>query len=127
MYPPTHALRTITKKFNFHSRVCQHAQMLVVRKEGKLHDKYNSFRSAFELLESVGREPRDCFDETNEDLPPLEELKKRMQQMQQKMHQQEQKIQQQMQQQEQMMQQMQHQEQMMQQMQQQLNDLKSRV
>ena len=88
--------------------------MLVVRKEGKLHDKYNSFRSAFELLESVGREPRDCFDETNEDLPPLEELKKQMQNMQQtmqqKMQQQEQKIQQQ--------------EQKIQQMQQQIDDLK---
>ena len=50
----------------------QHAQMLVVRKEGKAHDQYNSFRSAFELLESVGRAPLDCFNETDEDLPPLE-------------------------------------------------------
>ena len=56
--------------------------MLVVRKEGKLHHQYNSFRSAFELLESVGSEPRDCFDETNEDLPPLEKVQRQMQQMQ---------------------------------------------
>ena len=31
----------------------QHEQMLVVRKEGKAHNQYNSFRSAFELLETV--------------------------------------------------------------------------
>ncbi len=48
--------------------------MLVVRKEGKAHNQYNSFRSAFELLESVGREPRDSFDFKNEDLPPLQKL-----------------------------------------------------
>ena len=48
--------------------------MLVVRKEGKAHDQYNSFRSAFELLESVGREPFDSFDFKNEDLPPLQKL-----------------------------------------------------
>ena len=57
--------------------------MLVVRKEGKAHDQYNSFRSAFELLEAVGREPHDCFDETNEDLPPIERVHRQMQQMQQ--------------------------------------------
>ena len=54
--------------------------MLVVRKEGKQHDKYNSFRSAFELLEAVGRDPQDCFDEKNEDLPPLRKLEQRMEQ-----------------------------------------------
>ena len=52
--------------------------MLVVRKEGKAHDRYNSFRSAFELLESVGREPQDRFDEANEDLPPLQKLERRI-------------------------------------------------
>ena len=52
--------------------------MLVVRKEGKAHDRYNSFRSAFELLESVGREPQDCFDEREEDLPPLQKLERRI-------------------------------------------------
>ena len=50
--------------------------MLVVRKEGKAHDRYNSFRSAFELLESAGREPQDCFDEREEDLPPLQKMKR---------------------------------------------------
>ena len=52
--------------------------MLVVRKEGKAHDRYNSFRSAFELLEAVEREPQDCFDESKEDLPPLQKLERRM-------------------------------------------------
>ena len=56
--------------------------MLVVRKEGKEHARYNSFRSAFELLESVGRDPQDCFDERHEDLPPLQKLEQRMTQLQ---------------------------------------------
>ena len=56
----------------------QHAQMLVVRKEGKAHDQYNSFRSAFELMETVGREPNDSFNEMVHDLPPLEMLEKKM-------------------------------------------------
>ena len=59
----------------------QHSQMLVVRKEGKAHDKYNSFRSAFELLESVGREPHDCFEELSEDMPPLQRLEVRVEQL----------------------------------------------
>ena len=62
----------------FHLSVLQHAQMLVVRKEGKAHDRYNSFRSAFELLESVGSEPHDCFQEQEDDLPPLQTLEKKM-------------------------------------------------
>ena len=53
--------------------------MLVVRKEGKAHDRYNSFRSAFELLESVEREPHDCFEEDENDLLPLQRLELRMQ------------------------------------------------
>ena len=52
--------------------------MLVVRKEGKAHDQYNSFRSAFELLEAVGREPKDTFQETADDLPPLQKLEKKV-------------------------------------------------
>merc|ERR1719199_558153 len=63
----------------------QHAQMLVVRKEGKAHDQYNSFRSAFELLEAVGREPHDHFEETEEDVLPLQRLEKQMLRMQQEM------------------------------------------
>ena len=61
----------------------QHAQMLVVRKEGKAHARYNSFRSAFELLEAVGREPHDLFEEVHGDLPPLQKLEQRMQKMEQ--------------------------------------------
>ena len=55
--------------------------MLVVRKEGKAHQRYNSFRSAFELLEVVGREPEDCFEDLQEDLPTLEGLDQRMKQL----------------------------------------------
>ena len=62
--------------------------MLVVRKEGKAHKQYNSFRSAFELLEAVGSDPQDCFEETSEDLPPIERVYSQMQQMQQQMQQQ---------------------------------------
>ena len=57
--------------------------MLVVRKEGKAHNQYNSFRSAFELLEAVGREPFDSFDFKNEDLPPLQKLEQQQARMQQ--------------------------------------------
>ena len=57
--------------------------MLVVRKEGKAHDQYNSFRSAFELLEAVGREPHDHFEETEDDMLPLQRLEKQMLRMQQ--------------------------------------------
>jgi len=59
----------------------QHTQMLVVRKEGKAHNQYNSFRSAFELLEAVGREPHDNFEETEEDLSPLQRMQRMEQQM----------------------------------------------
>ena len=52
--------------------------MLVVRKEGKAHSRYNSFRSAFELLEAVGREPHDHFQENADDLPPLQTLEKKV-------------------------------------------------
>ena len=61
--------------------------MLVVRKEGKEHARYNSFRSAFELLESVGRDPQDCFDERHEDLPPLQKLQQTQARMQQQIEQ----------------------------------------
>ena len=59
--------------------------MLVVRKEGKAHNQYNSFRSAFELLEAVGREPQDSFEETEEDLSPLQRMEQQMFSMQQQM------------------------------------------
>ncbi len=54
--------------------------MLVVRKEGKAHDRFNNFRAAFELLETVGREPQDFYEEDKKDLLPLHALEQRMQQ-----------------------------------------------
>jgi len=42
----------------------QHESMLLVRKEGGGHEDYNEFRSAFELLEAVGKEPHDVFEDT---------------------------------------------------------------
>ena len=60
----------------------QHQQMLVVRKEGKAHNQYNSFRSAFELLETVGETPEDTFVEMKEDQSPLEHLQMQMKLMQ---------------------------------------------
>ena len=35
-----------------HALQVQHETLLRVRKEGNAHDKYNSFRSAFEILET---------------------------------------------------------------------------
>ena len=69
----------------------QHAQMLVVRKEGKAHAQYNSFRSAFELLEAVGRQPTDAFEELQEGIPTVQKLEQRIDslvQSQQRMQQQ---------------------------------------
>ena len=60
----------------------QHEQMLVVRKEGKAHHQYNSFRSAFELLETVGEAPDNRFQETEEDQSPMERLQLQIKQMQ---------------------------------------------
>ena len=58
----------------------QHEMLLVVRKEGGAHEKYASFRSAFELLEAVGKAPKDEFEESKkeEDLSPVEQLAKRL-------------------------------------------------
>ena len=60
--------------------------MLVVRKEGKAHAQYNSFRSAFELMEAVGREPHDKFEDTMEDMPLLERLEKEQELMKKQMN-----------------------------------------
>ena len=60
--------------------------MLVVRKEGKAHAQYNSFRSAFELMEAVGREPHDKFEDTTEDMPLLERLEKDQELMKQQIN-----------------------------------------
>ena len=59
--------------------------MLVVRKEGKAHEQYNSFRSAFELLEAVGREPHDAFKELQEGIPTVQKLQQQVVSMQQQM------------------------------------------
>ena len=40
----------------------QHESLLLVRKEGGGHKDYNEFRSAFELLEAVGKAPTDAFE-----------------------------------------------------------------
>merc|ERR1711934_770260 len=64
----------------------QHAQMLVVRKEGKAHAQYNSFRSAFELLEAVERQPHDVFNDLQEDIPMVQKLQQQMASMQQQQH-----------------------------------------
>merc|ERR1719201_975968 len=63
----------------------QHAQMLVVRKEGKAHEQYNSFRSAFELLEAVGSEPRDEFNELQEGVSTVQKQIDSLMQNQQQM------------------------------------------
>ena len=110
----------------FHVSVLQHAQMLVVRKERKAHDRYNSFRSAFELLEAVGREPHDRFQEKADDLPPLQTLEKKVvmqnaeiAELKQQMKSMQERMQQQMQQQKQSFQQQ------MQSMQQQIQEIRS--
>ena len=74
----------------------QHEQMLVVRKEGKAHDRYNSFRSAFELLEAVGREPTDGFEDLQEGIPTVQKLQQQIISMQQQHEQQMVNMQQQM-------------------------------
>ena len=76
--------------------VSQHSQMLVVRKKGKAHARYNSFRSAFELLESVRREPLDSFEETEEDIAPLQMLQQQVRKLEQQQQQHQQQHQQQM-------------------------------
>ena len=60
----------------------QHEQMLVVRKEGNAHHQYNKFRSACELLETVGAAPNDSFEEMEEDQSPLEYMQLQLKQMQ---------------------------------------------
>jgi len=64
----------------------QHEQMLVVRKEGNAHHQYNKFRSACELLETVGAARNDSFEETEEDQSPLEYMQLQLKQMQQQLN-----------------------------------------
>ena len=44
----------------------QHKSLLLVRKEGGGHKDYNEFRSAFELLEAVGKAPTDSFEDATD-------------------------------------------------------------
>ena len=99
--------------------------MLVVRKEGKAHAQYNSFRSAFELLEAVGREPHDGFNEVQEDIPTVQKLQQQMISMQQQHEQQMVNMQQQMVSKQQMISMQQQMTRMQQQMQQQIDELKA--
>ena len=64
----------------------QHEQMLVVRKEGNAHQQYNKFRSACELLETVGAARNASFEETEEDQSPLEFMQLQLKQMQQQLN-----------------------------------------
>ena len=48
----------------------QHDMMLVVRKESQAHDAYSSFRSAYEILGTLGHEPPGQFEPVEDrDLP----------------------------------------------------------
>ena len=53
----------------------QHAQLLLVRSQNKGHQSYNRFRAAHEVLESVGKQPKDDY-EIKEEPPPLEVIQK---------------------------------------------------
>ena len=59
-----------------------HEDMLLVRGHGGGHKDYNEFRSAFELLEAVGKAPTDAFEDTNlsleRRLKQLEEVLKKL-------------------------------------------------
>jgi len=65
----------------------QHATLLVIRKEGGAHEAYAGFRSAFELLEAIGKAPADVFDETSsvDDLSPIEAMRLKMEEMAQRL------------------------------------------
>ena len=96
MYSRTHSLNDKTQSTLIsHISALQHAQMLVVRKEGKLHAQYNSFRSAHELLEAVSHEPNDAFGDLNEEIS-LQRLVQRIDHLRNGMHQKIDSMQQQM-------------------------------
>ena len=65
----------------------QHETLLVIRKEGGAHEAYAGFRSAFELLEAIGKAPADVFDETSsvDDLSPIEAMRLKMEEMAQRL------------------------------------------
>ena len=67
-----------------HAHVCelqlQHEALLVIRKEGKAHEAYSDFRSAFEVLEATGAPPPDVFDESGaaDELSPIDMMKRKL-------------------------------------------------
>ena len=65
----------------------QHETLLVIRKEGGAHEAYAGFRSAFELLEAIGKAPADVFAETSsvDDLSPIEATRLKMEEMAQRL------------------------------------------
>ena len=83
-----------------HALQVQHETLLRVRKEGNAHDKYNSFRSAFEILETIGKPPADDIEKHYQRpvslLAKVERLEQESAQQKQEMAQQKQELAQQM-------------------------------
>ena len=52
----------------FHALQVQHETLLRVRKEGNAHEAYGAFRAGFEVLEAIGKPPKDEFEETQANL-----------------------------------------------------------
>ena len=61
----------------------QHEMLLVIRKEGKAHEAYAAFRSAFEVLEAIGKAPDDKFSEDleREEMNPVDRLEEEVSQL----------------------------------------------
>ena len=74
--------------------------LLRVRKEGNAHEKYNSFRSAFELLETISKPPADDIEKHYQRpvslLAKVERLEQELAQQKQESAQQKQELAQQM-------------------------------
>ena len=79
-----------------HALQVQHETLLRVRKEGNAHEKYNSFRSAFEILETIGKPPADDLGEHYERpvslLAKVERLEQESAQQRQELAQQKQEL-----------------------------------
>ena len=82
--PATGGYRDIQLNGSVGGHVCelqlQHEALLVIRKEGKAHEAYSDFRSAFEVLEAIGAPPPDVFDESGaaDELSPIEAMKREL-------------------------------------------------
>ena len=63
----------------------QHEMLLVIRKEGKAHESYAAFRSAFEVLEAIGKAPDDFFNEElkREEMAPVDRLEEEVAELRQ--------------------------------------------